>query len=382
MIEDNNNSIVDVNQSTENNISNDISNKKNNKLKYVISILVSIILIIITAIVIFTEYDAKTLFDIIGNVYYRYVFIALILVLIYLITEGLALKVLLRSMQCNISFPKSFIYASIDFYFCAITPSATGGQPILAYYMTKDKISLANSSLAIIINTAFYKIVLLFLTIISMIFCSHIVTDSTLMLVLFIIGVIINAFVIFICFFAAFRKDVVEKIGHKCIRGLTKIKLIRKPDKVKKSFDKKMDEYEEGANFLKRKPLASIIAIIFNLIQRFAMFSVAYFVFLAFQKNFDLGHHSYMELFAIQVIIALCVDSLPLPGGVGISEYLYISLYEIIYSLEMIAPAMLLTRGIHFYFPLILTAIIVAIHHIYITIRNKKQGELESGRIL
>ncbi len=384
MPEEHTNQIDDIDLSSINEHILEESNKrtKESKKKYIISILFSILLIIITAIVIFTEYDAKDLFDIIGNVYYRYVFIAIILVILYIALEGIALKVILHSMKCPIVPGKSFVYASIDYYFSAITPSATGGQPMLVYYMAKDKISIANSSLALIMNTALYKIVLLLLSLIALICCPSIVGSSVLMIVLFILGALINVSVVLICFLAAFRKDLVEKIGYKCIRFFTKLKFVRHPDKVNKSFQKKMDEYEEGANFLKKKPLSSILAGLINLIQRVAMFSIAFFVFLAFQKNFDLGHHSYIELFSIQVIIALCVDSLPLPGGVGISELLYISLYEIIYAAEMIAPAMLLTRGICFYFPLLLTACISLANHFYIIVKNKKRGEKNSGRIL
>ncbi len=84
---------------------------------------------------------------------------------------------------------------------------------------------------------------------------------------------------------------------------------------------------------------------------------------------------TYLDLFSIQVLIALCVDSLPLPGGVGISEYLYALLFGLVYcvgEVNVIGSAMLLTRAVNFYIPLILTFLLVLIKHVKILKKSSK----------
>ena len=143
-----------------------------------------------------------------------------------------------------------------------------------------------------------------------------------------------------------------------------------------------MDDYEQGAKLLATHKSKVGLALLFNYIQRTALFSIAYLVYLAFQKNYpELIGFNYFDLLAIQTIIALSVDSLPLPGGMGISEILYVSIFGIVYSgiagVEsgvLVASAMLLTRAVAFYLPLVITAIISIKRHIMVFIKDKKES--------
>ena len=140
-----------------------------------------------------------------------------------------------------------------------------------------------------------------------------------------------------------------------------------------------MDEYEVGAKLIKSHKLDFTKALLCNFVQRIALFSVTYIVFIAFLRGsmgVNMEYHSYWELMGIQVLIALAVDSLPLPGGVGISEFLYLELFGFVYmGDEMIASAMLLTRAVSFYIPVIVCALISILEHILVMRHDiKKQN--------
>ena len=87
---------------------------------------------------------------------------------------------------------------------------------------------------------------------------------------------------------------------------------------------------------------------------------------------------NYFDLLAVQVLIAISVDTLPLPGGMGISEILYLTVFEIIYGgilindASLVASAMLVTRAVSFYIPLILSAAIVVRRHIALILKKKR----------
>ncbi|MGM9971698.1 MAG: YbhN family protein [Anaeroplasmataceae bacterium] len=355
----------------------DLNKKKKSTIKYVLSFLFLALLVIVTFAIIFTKYDVKNLYAVMKRININYVLIGVILMFIYIFFESCATKTILSALGVKSSLFHNIEYSSIDYYFCAITPSAAGGQPMVLYYMAKDGISIPNGSITLLLNTAFFKIVLIVLTIFSIFFAKTLILESTLLVILLIIGVVINLVVITVCFLGSFKNEWIDKIGKRLIMWLGKIKLVKRPMELFRVFSKKMKEYEMGAKLIKQNKLKFMLALIFNLIQRVAMFSMAYFVYLAFVDTYpSLGGYSYFELFAIQVIIAMSVDSLPLPGGMGISEYLYVSIFESIYIAEnCVASAMLLTRALNFYIPLILTALLVFIKHIRILIKDKKNGE-------
>lgn len=343
-----------------------MENNKSGKTKYILSILFLVVLIVATFVVITIKYDVTELLKLIKQSKLRWLGLGVVMIFVYIYFEGLAMRRLFKSMSLNVSRTKNFAYSAIDYYFCAVTPSASGGQPMVAYYMAKDKIGIEKSSLVLLVNTALFKIVLIVLSLISLIFCHDIVFDSVILTVLFFVGIIINVFLITLCFLVAFKRSWVEAAGAWLIKLLFKMRIVKKPIKWLRAFGKKMDEYEVGAKHIKAHKKDAFLALMDNFIQRIAFFSIAFFVYLAFKYAYpEVSGFGFMDLFGIQVLVALSVDSLPLPGGAGISEYLYVIMFGAIYGIngntDLVGSAMLLTRAVNFYIPLIVTGTITII---------------------
>ena len=74
-------------------------------------------------------------------------------------------------------------------------------------------------------------------------------------------------------------------------------------------------------------------------VQRILLFTVTYWVYRS------LGFHGYsiITLTILQSVISVSVDMLPLPGGMGISESLYLVMFAPVFG-EALLPAMLLSR--------------------------------------
>ena len=350
--------------------------KKPGKKKYIFSILFLIALIVATCIVIFTKFDIKEVWSVVKSVKILYIILGILMIFIYILFEGLAMKRIFKAMGINVSVKDNFVYSAVDYYFCAVTPSATGGQPMVAYYMNKDKISLSHASLTLLLNTALFKIVLLTLSVISIIVCHDFVFSHPIIIVLYFIGFAINIFLILLCFMTAFKRKWVESAGKKLILLLNKMHIVKKPVSSIRLFREKMDEYEEGAKLIKQNPKQFAIALFDNFVQRIALFSVGFFVYISFFKAYpQIKGFNYFELLAIQVLVSLCVDSLPLPGGVGISEVLYLLLLGSIYQqngVDILGSAMILTRVVSFYVPLIITGIMVVLKQIMVIRMSKR----------
>lgn len=350
-------------------------NKKPNPWKYILSILFLLALMIITIIVLLNKYSINDIMDIISKVNIWFLVGGIALIFVYILFEGVAMKIILHALGINVSLKDNFVYSAIDYYFCAITPSATGGQPMVAYYMKKDGVPLAETSLVLLINTAFFKIVLLTLSIIAIFVCPQFVFYNGLTIALYFFGFAMNIFLVVMCFLGAFKRNWIEAAGKRFIMLFYKWHIVKDPLKVMRLFKEKMNDYEQGAKLIKYHKKHFAFALLANFIQRIAMFSMAFFVYLAFKKGFPLEKHNFIELFSLQVIIALSVDSLPLPGGVGISETLYLLLMGLIYGGEdMVASATIVTRAVSFYIPVLITMIIFIVRHIRVTFQTKRES--------
>ena len=59
----------------------------------------------------------------------------------------------------------------------------------------------------------------------------------------------------------------------------------------------------------------------------------------------------------LQAMISVAVDMLPLPGGMGISESLFLSIFEPIFGVELVLPGMIVCRGISYYTQLVISGV-------------------------
>ena len=76
---------------------------------------------------------------------------------------------------------------------------------------------------------------------------------------------------------------------------------------------------------------------------------------------------------ALQAVISISVDMLPLPGGMGISEGLYLRIFTpIFHGTAMTTASLLVSRGFSYYILVIVSGIVSFITHLTVTDKSKK----------
>ncbi|HBR32720.1 MAG: lysylphosphatidylglycerol synthase transmembrane domain-containing protein [Eubacteriales bacterium] len=327
--------------------------------KYKISFLILLFLAAFTFYVIFTKFS---FYDIIDKVressHKHYLLFACVLSVVYIALYGRFINVGISALNEKTSRLKCFVYGCADFFYSAITPSASGGQPVVIYLMTKDGISLSTSAITVIFQTIAFKAVLLFYGILSLFVVWNIVSiTSVLFLILILVGVATALISITLCIVSMYRPYLTEKVGTAILRFLTKLRIIRNGKERICSFKDTLTEYHKAATFLNNKKRVLLRMFFITLCQRTAMFSIAYFVY----RSFGLCSFGYIDFLCVQALVSLAIDSVPLPGSMGANEYATYFLYGVVYGSNdvMAATAMLLTRGFSFYFPLVFTSILI-----------------------
>ena len=96
--------------------------------------------------------------------------VAVLSMLGFILFEAFALRVLCRAQGEKRTLWQSYIYATSDIYFSAITPSATGGQPASAYFMIKDGMNGMLSTAILIANLCMYTLSIVVVSFICLIF--------------------------------------------------------------------------------------------------------------------------------------------------------------------------------------------------------------------
>lgn len=222
-----------------------------------------------------------------------------------------------------------------------------------AYYMKKKNISIPVSAVILMIITITYKLVLVVVGIGVAVFGRgflHQYLEG--ILPVFYLGLGLNIFCVTFMTILVFHPLLARSFLVWGLSILEKFRILRHKEGRLKKLEESMDTYRDTAAYLKTHPrvIVNIIAITF--VQRMAMFAVTWFVY----KAFSLSGTGFWTVLFLQAVISVSVDMLPLPGGMGISETLFLTIFTPVFG-TLLLPGMVLSRGLGYYGELLISAL-------------------------
>ncbi|MCI8641366.1 MAG: flippase-like domain-containing protein [Clostridia bacterium] len=333
----------------------------NKKKKMIRNLLLFNILIIATFYILLKDQDISQLFNIVSNAKGQYIVIAILALIVYVLCEAINIGRTLKALGEKSIFLRNIKYALIGFFFSSITPAASGGQPMQIYYMYKDKISVANSTLALLINLTSMQIVTISLAIISVIFNPGVLRKG--LIGLFILGISLNATALLLLFMAIFSKKGLNKLISWTVKIMKKMKIKNVEEKQEK-LENQVKQYQESSTYIKQNKKLILKIIITAYLQFIALYSISYWVYL----SFGFSESNIFKVIALQAILYATVSGIPSPGAVGVSEGGFVLIFKKIYPEVMVSSAMLLNRGINFYLLVIISGAVVILN----TLKGKK----------
>ena len=287
---------------------------------------------------------------------------------------------MMRSSGIQLKKRTCFLFSSVGFFFSCITPSASGGQPMQIYYMKKEKISIPVSTVILMIVTITYKLVLVVIGIGIAIFGRgflHKYLEG--ILPVFYLGLALNIFCVTFMTILVFHPLLAKAIMVKGMKLLERLHLVKKKDGRLKKLEDSMDTYRNTAAYLKNNPFVIVKVIGITFIQRMALFAVTWFVYQAF----GLHGTGFWEILFLQAVISVSVDMLPLPGGMGISETLFLKIFPPVFGNALLLPAMVLSRGLGYYGELLVSAVFTIVAQLTIgNTKREKRGGTTYDRVL
>lgn len=171
-------------------------------------------------------------------------------------------------------------------------------------------------------------------------------------LFIFYLGLGLNIFCVTFMMILVFHPFLAKRImtlGHTI---LEKLHLLRKKEGRLAKLEASMDMYNDTAAYIRQHPMLMLNVFLITFGQRIALFTVTYFVY----RAFSLTGTPMITLITLQAVIAVSVDMLPLPGGMGISETLFLIIFAPVFG-ELLLPGMVLSRGLGYYSELLISAL-------------------------
>lgn len=313
------------------------------------------VLIVLTFYIILKDQNISEIVSILANVNKKFVLIAILCMCFYMICEAINIGRTLKALKEKSTFLKNIKYALIGFFFSSITPAATGGQPMQIYYMHKDRISVANSTLALLINLTCVQIVTISMALFSLAFNYKYLNNV--LAWFFAIGVILNVTALTLLFISIFSKRITKGIIKIVIRILKFFK-VKDIENKQLKLENELSRYQNSATYIKGNTPVILKNLITTYIQFIAFYSISYLVYC----SFGLSGHNIFQILTMQSLLYATVSGIPSPGAVGVSEGGYMAIFASIFPENLLDGAMLLTRGVNFYLFVAISAVVVILN--------------------
>lgn len=324
------------------------------KKKFFRNFLIFAILIVLTFYILLKDQNTTEIFNIVLSAKIEFIFIAIGSMMLYIICEAINIGRTLKALNEKSSFFNNVKYALIGFFFSAITPAASGGQPMQIYYMHRDNISVANSTLALLINLTSMQIITIGFALISVIFNYQNLNKA--LVILFIVGISLNLSALILLLISILSKRMSNGLINISIR-IMKFFRIKNIEEKQEKLKNELEKYQASSLYIKNNKFLMLKVLFTTAIQFVLYYSITYWTYC----SLGLSGHNIVKIIALQALVYASVSGIPSPGAVGVSEGAFIQIFSSVFSEGMISSAVLLNRGINFYLFVIISAVVVMI---------------------
>lgn len=338
--------------------------------KKIFSILFFVAVFIFTIWTVFSGEDLSQTLQSVKKADVIYLIPAIACVFLFIFGESVIIHYLLRSLGKKSKLGHCCLYSFIGFFYSGITPSASGGQPMQAVAMRKDDISYAVSTVVLAIVTITYKLVLVIVGIAVLIIrpvsvMKYLEPVEGIMY----LGIALNVVCVGALLMLVFCPGIINFLARKILNLVNRIVHFKNFDKQIARVNKLTEQYNGTAEYYRKHKFIIINVFVLTVLQRFFLFLVTWFTY----KAFGLGGGSFMVIITLQAMISVAADMLPLPGGMGVSENLFLTIFLPFFGEALILPGMMLSRGISFYTQLIICGIMTVVAMFVLKDKNKSE---------
>ena len=366
--------------------------KRKSTIKYIINSLIVLVLTVV-ALVISLGQDFEESFKILSETRIEWLLLMLIIMVGISLVRALILFCFARLYTRDYHYYQAVLVESIGNFYSAVTPGATGGQVMEAYFFKKQGIHISNAVSMLAMYSIVYQMVLTTFGLLSFGMKYQILIDiqyvhfnlgfvnfDLSIWLLTIVGFLLNVGVIFLVFLMAFWKRFHRFVMGPIVTLLTKIRLVRDPDKTRERLRVQVENFKiEFRRLWSNIPFTILVTVLF--VGLFILkFSMPFFAGKALGNqgtgaSWETGFWDSIFLCNYHQMVT---GLIPIPGSAGVSEYFFTQLFVdttnpesgFYYMLrdgqnmstELCSSALLLWRTTTFTLPLIVAGFVTAFY--------------------
>lgn len=310
----------------------------------------ALVLVISLGLVIYFIFSKDGLSDLLkssSGLNLSWLFLAALCHMVNSLIDSLLTFQFIRYKYKHISFFDAMKVAMIGHFFSAVTPGASGGQPMQIYAMSKMDIDVGFGTSIMMQKFLIFQTTATIYSFAAILINTKFILGSIkggFMWLFVILGllaqlVVMGSLIIF-CFW--------PKLSHKlvvwCEKILRKFK-VKNLDKKMKSAQKQIDLFHDCNKELLKCPKLMITAYIETILLLTVIFAVPYCVY----RSLNLQGATMLQMISSQAFVTMISSMIPLPGASGAAEYSFSVFFIPFFTPATMKSAILLWRCITYY---------------------------------
>ncbi len=296
---------------------------------------------------------------------------------LYWLTDAILLNDITSYMYKRESYFHSLKVGIIGLYYGALTPFATGGQPMQVVYMRRRRMPVGTATCIVGVKFVVYELSLCTLFIAAMIvygstFYSE--YNRNYMFWFSLLGFMVNASAVFFIILTLVNKNLVVRIGNAVINFFVKLKIIRKQQKALNTFEKTIEDYHAAAEYIAKYKLRAVGSFFISVINLIFFFAIPYFIYSAFGSP---GDKHIEDIIALQAFLYIAISFVPTPGTAGAAETGFHAIFAALFGAGAVFAPMLIWRFLTYYLILIVGSIVVVLDEVFTMRHGSKRAPTE-----
>ena len=213
--------------------------------------------------------------------------------------EGFIMFIFFKQQRVKVKLGTAILAGLIGMFYSAITPSATGGQPMQVFALKKRDISPGITSSALAVKFFNFQFALLSLGALMWIVHPAIVetnVDKIRWIVL--VGFLLNGLTVAGVLLLAINKNIVRAIIVFLARSAYKLHIIKDLERTSSRADAALNDFHASVDMLKQHPIQMLVLLALSFAHVTAYISVIYCLY----RAFGLTVYAYDELVTLQLL--------------------------------------------------------------------------------
>lgn len=271
---------------------------------------------------------------------------------------------------------KSFLscikYGMVGLYYAALTPFASGGQPVQIVYMKRDGIPIGKATAIVSVKLLVWLSSMCFTFIGYMLLRgAFFYTNYKAIFWVAVMGFLVNLVGVIFILIVLINEAGAKKIVSWILTALGKIKIIQHPEKAYSKVEKTIMDFAQASSYVRTHKIKVFVSFVLSCMKVSFMFVIPFMVY----KSFNLTGYGLIDLSSLNTFMFLTVSFMPTPGTSFAAEGGFRLVYYPLFG-NLTATAIVVWRIVTYYMILLVGGLVVIADQLW-RIKKSKYWDLK-----